>query len=64
MLAEKGYMAKKELEANLMLMAARQSQAKKAKLFDFASKPHKANGGVKQSTLEERRKTFEAIENM
>ena len=62
-LAEKGYMEHMELQANLMLMAQRQSQAKKPKLFDFASKPQKNNGGtgVNKSTIEERNKTLEAI---
>ena len=62
-LAHKGYMSKKELEANLMLMAVRQTQAKKAKPFEFASKPHKDNNGtgVNQSTIEERNKTLEAL---
>lgn len=61
-LAHKGYMSNKELEANLMLMAVRQTQAKKAKPFDFASKPQKNNGiGVNQSTIEERNKTLEAL---
>ena len=51
-----------ELQANLMLMAQRQSQAKKPKLFDFASKPQKNNGtGVNKSTIEERNKTLEAL---
>ena len=62
-LAEKGYMEHMELQANLMLMAQRQSQAKKPKLFDFASKPQKNNGGtgVNKSTIEERNKTLEAL---
>ena len=44
-------------------MAHRQSQAKKPKLFDFATKPQKnSNGtGVNQSTIEERNKTLEAL---
>ena len=63
LLAEKGYMQHMELQANLMLMAQRQSQAKKPKLFEFASKPQKNNSGtgVNQSTLEERKKTLEAL---
>ena len=62
-LAEKGYMEHMELQANLMLMAHRQSQAKKPKLFDFATKPQKNNSGtgVNQSTIEERNKTLEAL---
>ena len=63
-LAHKGYMSKKEFEANLMLMAVRQTQAKKAKPFEFASKPHNNNNngtGVNQSTIEERNKTLEAL---
>lgn len=62
-LAEKGYMEHMELQANLMLMAQRQSQAKKPKLFDFATKPQKnSNGtGVNKSTIEERNKTLEAL---
>lgn len=62
-LAEKGYMEHMELQANLMLMAQRQSQAKKPKLFEFATKPQKnSNGtGVNKSTIEERNKTLEAL---
>ena len=62
-LAEKGYMEHMELQANLMLMAQRQSQAKKPKLFEFASKPQKNNNGtgVNKSTIEERNKTLEAL---
>ena len=62
-LAEKGYMEHMELQANLMLMAQRQSQAKKPKLFEFATKPQKNNNGtgVSKSTIEERNKTLEAI---
>lgn len=46
-----------------MLMAVRQTQAKKVKPFEFASKPEKnSNGtGVNQSTIEERNKTLEAL---
>lgn len=61
LLAEKGYMAKMELQANLMLMATRQSQAKKPKLFDFASKPHKNSSGISKSTISERENTFKAL---
>ena len=66
LLAEKGYSAKKEFEANLMLMAARNAQAKKPKLFDFASKPKKnqIKAGVNQSTIEERNKVFDVIDKM
>ena len=62
-LAVWGYMEHMELQANLMLMAQRQSQAKKPKLFDFATKPQKNNSGtgVNQSTIEERNKTLEAL---
>lgn len=65
LLAEKGYSAKKEFEANLMLMATRNAQAKKPKMFDFASKPKKhGRAGVNQSTIEERNKVFEIIDKM
>lgn len=61
-LAEQGYMQRMELEANLMLMATRQAEAKKPKLFDFATKPQNNDGsGVNQSTLEEREATFKAL---
>ena len=62
-LAEKGYMEHMELKEKLMLMAQRQSQAKKPKLFDFATKPQKNNNGtgVNKSTIEERNKTLEAL---
>lgn len=62
LLAEKGFNKKLELQANLMLMAHSQAQAKKPKLFDFASKPNKNNGSVKASTLQEREETFKALE--
>lgn len=61
LLAQQGYMAKMELQGNLMLMAHRQAESKKPKLFDFASKPSSNGSGVNQSTVEERKKTFEAL---
>lgn len=60
LLAQNGYMAKMEFMANLMLMANRQGQAKKPKLFEFASN-NKSTSGANKSTLEERNKTLEAL---
>lgn len=61
LLAQRGYMTHMELQANLMLMAHRQAESKKPKLFDFASKPSSNGNGVNKSTIEERNKTFDAI---
>lgn len=61
LLAQKGYMAHMELQGNLMLMAHRQAESKKPKLFEFASKPQSSGSGVNKSTIEERNKTLDAL---
>lgn len=60
-LAQKGYMDDKELTANLTLMAVAQGNSKKPKLFDFSSK-EKSENGVGKSTIEDRKETFDALQ--
>lgn len=54
-LAYKGYLDRKQLEANCMIIAIRKAKDNKAVLFDFL------NEGYKESTIEERENTFETL---
>ena len=63
-LAYNGYLEKMELFGNVMLMAIRQQNNKKAKpiqLRETKQQDGKSNTSVKKSTLDKRKETFEAL---
>jgi hypothetical protein len=62
-LAYDGFLEKMEIEGNVMLMALRQQNVKKAKPIKLRVEDNegKSDTSVKKSTLEERNKTFKAL---
>ena len=63
-LAYDGYLERMEMMGNVMLMALRQRDAKKAKPINLRTKEEqngKSDASVKQSTLDKRKETFEAL---
>ena len=63
-LAYDGFLEKMEIEGNVMLMAIRQQNVKKAKPIKLRvneDNEGKSDTSVKKSTLEERNKTFKAL---
>lgn len=63
-LAYKGYVEKMEVFGNVMLMAIRQQNAKKAKpikLIDDEQQEGKSDASVKQSNIKKREETFKAL---
>lgn len=58
-----GFLEKMETMGNVMLMALRQRDAKKAKPIKLLDKKQdgKSNTSVKQSSLEKRNETFKAL---
>lgn len=64
-LAFEGFLTKLELQGNVMLMALRQRDVKKAKPISLHNKNEEQNGkgnaSVKKSTLEARQATLEAL---
>lgn len=62
-LAYEGYLSKMELFGNVMLMAIRQQNKKKAKPIHLKDKQQdgKSDASVKKSTLDKREETFKAL---
>lgn len=62
-LAYDGFLERMEIEGNVMLMAIRQQNVKKAKPIKLRVEDNegKSDTSVKKSTLEERNKTFKAL---
>lgn len=60
-LAYEGYIDKMETFGNIMLMAIRQQNAKKAKPIKLRKTEGKSDATVKQSTLSAREATFAAL---
>lgn len=62
-LAYKGYLEKMEMFGNVMLMAIRQQNNKKAKPIQLreTKQDGKSDASVKKSTLDKRKETFEAL---
>lgn len=63
-LAYKGYLEKMEMFGNVMLMAIRQQNVKKAKpiqLRKTKQQDGKSDASVKKSTIDKREETFKAL---